>query len=64
MHVTVERRHLWPGLPVGICNAKFQKFGSLQVVWRDKMLFDMYIIVWHAFGLLVVLAVKKLFGIF
>jgi len=34
----------------------FRKLAFFKVVWHEKMVFGMYIMVWHFFGLFIVLA--------
>ena len=42
----------YQGCQVGIFKVKFQKFGLFFiVVWHEKMVFGMCVIVWHLFGL-------------
>jgi len=48
--------YAFQGCQVGIFKAKFQKFGLFLVVWHEKMVLGMYVIVWRFLAFLMVVA--------
>ena len=48
------------GCQVGILRPNSRNLAFLKVVWHEKMVFGMYVIVWHFWPLLMVLALKNM----